>query len=734
MLQVTQNYKTGAVALEDVDIPALKSGGVLVRTTYSMISSGTELMKVSEGKMNYLEKAKARPDQVKKVLQTVQQQGLISTYNKVMNKLDSATPLGYSTAGEVIAVGSGVEGLHVGQKVACAGAGYANHAEVNFIPKNLVVPIPDGVSMKHASIATVGAIALQGFRQSNMQLGETACVIGMGLLGQILLQILNAAGMKTIGVDLVEARLETARQQGASLALNPSDPELMQEIAALTGGQGVDCTFITAGGSSNGPAELAVEIARDRSMVVVIGKSKLDLDWKTYYEKELDIRYSRSYGPGRYDPTYEEKGIDYPIGYVRWTEQRNMSSFLELVAAGKVRLDPVISGVFPFSDAEKIYAQLADRSLQGLGFIYEYADRNFELPVSQERKVVSAEPPAKQDFCQIGVIGAGNYVSSMLLPQLQKNSHVKLVEVATATSLSALNAQKKFAFERKSTDYTKVLNGSDINTVLVGTQHGSHVKFVAEALESGKTVFVEKPLAISTDGVKKVVDTVASTGNDRLLVGFNRRFSPVLMDLKKKLANRKAPLAISYRVHAGQMGAGSWYLDTSQGSRFVGEAGHFFDVFAFLTDAEPTTVSAHSLSGDVGSQDFRENMVVTVEYSDGSVASLLYLTQGGVKVPKENLEVFYAGNTYVMDNFTSLHSYLGSKSAKIKRYKLDKGQQNEMQALVSACIEGSEMPISLESLFDTTLLTLAAEAARNEKTLINFKSWKQTVLDPHPVD
>ena len=336
MRQVTQNYKSGEIRLEQVDWPALRPGGVLVRSHYSVISTGTEGMKVREGKLSYLGKARARPDQLKKVLQTLKQQGFVATYRKVLNKLDSLTPLGYSLAGEVLAVGAEAGEFHVGQRVACAGAGYANHADVNYVPKNLAVPVPDNVSLKHASFATVGAIALQGFRQAEMQLGESACVIGLGLLGQLLVQILKAAGIHAVGTDIVESRCRLAEALGARAALTAGDPGLEAMIARLTGAMGVDCVFIAAGGASNAATELAVRVARDRARVVDIGKTRLDLPWNDYYLKELDVRFSRSYGPGRYDPSYEERGIDYPIGYVRWTEKRNLASFLDLVGSKAV--------------------------------------------------------------------------------------------------------------------------------------------------------------------------------------------------------------------------------------------------------------------------------------------------------------------------------------------------------------------------------------------------------------
>ncbi len=717
MKQISQNYKTGAIRLEEVTSPAIKPGGVLVQTLYSVISAGTEGMKVREGKMNYLQKAKARPDQVKKVIQSVQQQGLMSTYQKVMNKLDSLTPLGYSLSGQVVSVSKGAEEFHCGQLVACAGAGYANHAEINFIPKNLVVPIPYNVSPEHAAFATIGAIAMQGYRQAKMQLGETACVIGLGLIGQVLVQILNAAGIRVIGVDLSEQRCRLAQECGAVLSGTVDDPSLLQHIQQMTQGAGVDCVFITAGGKSNQPVEMAVAMARDRARVVDVGITRLDLPWKDYYEKELEVIFSRSYGPGRYDPNYEELGIDYPIGYVRWTERRNMLSFIDLLASKKIDLTPIVSAIFPFEEAEKVYLDMADGKQEGLGILFKYPDQPIE---SCTRLVLKTDPmPAKaKDDLRIGVIGAGNYATSMLLPHLNDIKKVQLVEVATATSLSAKNAARKFDFTRLSSDYKAMLKADDIDAVLIATRHKAHSAMTVEALTSGKSVFVEKPLAIDFDGLEMVKNAISESGNDRLQVGFNRRFSPAMTSVKKLLGSHNTPMVMTYRVHAGPMEKSSWYLDPEQGSRFLGEAGHFLDVFAYLTESRPVAVSAKSLRPEKPTRDDLENLAVVVQYANGSIGNLLYLTQGGIKVPKEFLEVFAAGRTVQMHNFEYNMVFEGNSSKKIKLGGLDKGQKSEMQAFVSALQTGRAMPFSIQELLDTTMLTLCAwEAASSGLTI-----------------
>jgi predicted dehydrogenase/threonine dehydrogenase-like Zn-dependent dehydrogenase len=732
MKQVTQNYKTGKINLEDVEWPALKPGGVLIRTRYSVISSGTEGMKVREGKLSYVGKARARPDQLKKVLDAVRQQGVVAAYNKVMNKLDALTPLGYSLSGEVVAVGEGAEEFRVGQRVACAGAGYANHAEINFVPKNLVVPVPDSVSMKHAAFATVGAIALQGLRQAQMQLGETACVIGLGLLGQLLVQILRAAGMQVIGVDLIEGRCRLAEQLGAKAATTPKDAALDSVVARLTGGHGADCVFIAAGGAGNAATALAVRVARDRARIVDIGKTRLDLPWNDCYMKELDVRFSRSYGPGRYDPTYEERGIDYPIGYVRWTERRNLCAFLELLCDGKVAIEPIISGTYSFVDAEGVYQRLAQPGNDVLGIVLDYGESEEPLAAPLPGRLISSVRPARSaDRLRLGLIGAGNYASSMLLPHLVRHRSVDLIGVATATSLSAQNAKRKFGFELATTDYEELLTRDDIDAVIIATRHASHARLVAEALRRGKTVYVEKPLAINLSDLELVRRAIVESGNDRLMVGFNRRFSPMVRAIGERFGAVPAPLVGHYRVHAGRMERSSWYLDPAEGSRFVGEAGHFFDVLSYVLDSRPVAVSATALRPSPTNSDDLENIAAVVRYEDGSLGNLLYLTQGGGKLPKEQLEIHGAGMTMQLQNFESLWFFDQTEQERTRAMRVDKGQQSELNAFVESAISGAAMPIPVDSLFDTTLTTLAAmESVRTGKEVALTGYWLRSSSAP----
>ena len=708
MKQIAQNYRSGEIALLDVPVPACRPGGVLVRSDFSLISMGTETQKIHESKLSLIGKARARPDQVRKVVETMGQLGPVATYKKVMNRLDSYTPLGYSLAGVVVAVGTGVDELKVGQRVACGGNQFALHAEYNWVPKNMCVAVPANVSQLDACFTTVGAIAMQGFRQSDATLGETACVIGLGLVGQILVQILRAAGVQVVGIDLSKERCELAEASGAAacgIPRNPSFDRTKAKLLALTGGAGADHIFLTASGNTNEPVEIAVDWARDRARVVDIGKCKLDLPWNAYYAKELDLRFSRSYGPGRYDVNYEERGIDYPIGYVRWTERRNMECILELLAAGQLELRAITSDLVPFDDAVAVYDKLNRGELQGLGVVFEYP-----LQGSAVEPVTNALPaplrrlpvrPAPTERIRLGVIGCGNYATTMLLPHLKGRPDVELVEVATTTALSAANARAKFGFSRVSTEFQSLLADPAIDAVLIATRHDSHAHIVCEALRSGKAVFVEKPLALTADQLAAVREEIAATGNDRIMVGFNRRFAKLLVDLREHWAGCGGPQVVKYTVNAGPLDAGSWYGQTDlHGSRFAGEGGHFIDTVSWWLGADPVTVQAVATPGAP------DNLVALLTYPDGSVANIAYLTTGDARYPKEVLEVFGDGKVARMDNFKRSEIWRGGRCKKA-RARFDKGQKHALDAFIRAVKTGASMPVAFDSLFATTACTLA---------------------------
>src|SRR5215472_1210797 len=625
MKQIAQNYKSGELVVLDVPAPVCRPGGVLVRSLFSLISTGTEMMKVSEASMSMVGMARARPDQVRKVLDQVQQQGVVTTYKKVMNKLDSYTPLGYSLCGVVTEVGKGAEEFKVGQLVACAGNEQALHAEYNWVPVNLCAKVPEGVAPEHAAFATVAAIAMHGVRRAEVQLGETAAVIGLGLIGQLVVRLLVAAGVQAIGIDPVPDRCRLAEKAGAVAAGSPDDLDsVLADLSRITHGRGADHVFLAAGGNSNGPVEAAVKLARDRARIVDIGKMKLDLPWNAYYEKELDVRFSRSYGPGRYDDRYELEGIDYPAGYVRWTERRNLECFLDLIARKEIDVESLVSGIYPIEQATETYRDLASGSLDAVGALFKYPAPAADSEPRAVSQLVSGSraatpPPAGKAQLVAGFIGAGNYASSMLLPHLAKLDTIHLAHVATTRSLSAVNAQRRFGFVTASTMAEAVLEDKSLDAIFIVTRHATHADLVCRALETGKAVFVEKPLALTGDELQRVIDVVTKTGNDRLMVGFNRRFAPLLVEMKSRFGQPAGGSVTRYLVNAGQLDADSWYLNEElEGSRFAGEGGHFIDTLSWWADSLPEEVYAVSGPG-------HGDLQATVRFRNGSTGTISYV-------------------------------------------------------------------------------------------------------------
>ncbi|WP_406439954.1 bi-domain-containing oxidoreductase [Streptomyces sp. NBC_01613] len=720
MKQVVQNYKSGELAVLDVPVPGCKPGGVLVRTAYSLISTGTELMKVSEAGMSMLGKARSRPDQVAKVMQSVATNGVPATYRKVMGKLDSYTPLGYSLCGVVEQVGAGIDDVKVGDLVACAGNEHALHAELNWVPKNLYAPVPDGLAPRHAAFGTVGSIAMQGVRQGEPQLGEVALVIGLGLIGQLVVQLLVASGVRVVGADPDPVRCELAERLGAAACGDPASPAVEAAVAELTGGHGVDQVYLAAGGGSNQPVELAARLCRDRGRVVDIGKCRLDLPWNAYYEKELDVRFSRSYGPGRYDPEYELEGRDYPIGYVRWTERRNLACFLDLLARGRVDVEPLVSHIADFDDAVETYQRLKDGELKAVAVLFRYPEQKKEageaeapaVAVPAVRRGAGASTPTRSAKApvRLAFVGAGNYATSMLLPHLAQRDGVELSTVVTTTALSAANAQRKFGFAEATTDLDAVLGDKSIDAVFVVTRHSSHAELTRRALLAGKTVFVEKPLALTEDELAGVLAAVEESGNDRLQVGFNRRFAPLLQEARKRFGARTGPASLRYLVNAGRLQHGSWYLQQgTEGSRFAGEGGHFIDTASWLLEADPVSVYAVATSGN-------EDMQVVLRYPDGSTATISYVTTGASGFPKETLDLVADGKVLRLDDFVRASLFVegggGPKkwvSSRLPKAR-DKGQNAELAAFIKAVRTGGPMPVPLESLVATTSATLAVQA------------------------
>jgi predicted dehydrogenase/threonine dehydrogenase-like Zn-dependent dehydrogenase len=706
MKQVLQSFRTGVLKVDDVPETVVKSGGILVRTAASLISAGTEKMAIDLAQKSLAGKARERPDLVRQVVNKVRRDGLVSTFHTVKARLDAPLALGYSSAGLVREVGRGAEEFRVGDRVACAGMNYASHAEAVCVPKNLAVKIPDGVSFDEAAFVTLGAIALQGVRTAGVRLGESVAVIGLGLLGQLTVQILKAAGCRAVGIDLDPAKTELARAHGADLGvLRGGDVE--GAVNQFTTGSGVDAVIITAAAETNDPTELAGEIARDRAVVSMVGAVKMDVPRKVYYEKELQLRLSRSYGPGRYDASYEERGVDYPIGYVRWTERRNMEEFLRLVAAKSVTLDRLITHRFDINDAARAYDIITGKDKQPfLGVLLTYAQASstpsLVVPLDGRRAARRGESGVT-----LGVIGAGNFAKSVLLPRLAKLPGVTLAGIATATGRNAKAVGEQYGFGFCTTDYRELLAREEVNTVLIATRHDTHAKFAAEAARAGKVVYVEKPLAIGEEGLCEVAEAVAASGG-RVMVGFNRRFSELAEQLKRAFAaagGRREPLAVTYRVNAGEIPKESWIQGEEGGGRVVGEVCHFVDFLQFLTDSDPVEVFAYA------SEAGADTLSVVVKFNDGSIGNINYFATGDRSFPKERVEVYGGGRVGVLDDFRTLEVWAGGKRKVTKRLAQDKGFDRELAAFAAAARTGGEMPISWRSLLLTTLTTLRIEDA-----------------------
>ncbi|GAA2649941.1 bi-domain-containing oxidoreductase [Streptomyces aculeolatus] len=717
MKQVVQNYRSGELALLDVPVPGCRPGGVLVRSAYSLISTGTELMKVSEAGMSMLGKARSRPDQVAKVVQSVAANGVPATYRKVMGKLDSYTPLGYSLCGVVEQVGAGIDDVKAGDVVACAGNEHALHAELNWVPKHLYAPVPDGLPPRRAAFGTVGAIALHGVRRGEPQLGDVALVVGLGLIGQLVVQLLAAAGVRVVGADPDPERCELAVRLGAADCADPASAALEAAVAGLTGGHGADQVYLAAGGGSNEPVELAARLSRDRGRVVDIGKCRLDLPWNAFYEKELDVRFSRSYGPGRYDPAYELEGRDYPIGYVRWTERRNLACFLDLLARGRVDVEPLASHIADFADAVETYRRLEGGDLKAVAVLFRYPGHTggaeppaVAVPAAAPARNGAARTPVRPAAApvRLAFVGAGNYATSMLLPHLSPLDGVELGTVVTTTALSAANARRKFGFAEATTDLDAVLGDPSVDAVFVVTRHSSHAELTRRALLAGKAVFVEKPLALTGDELAGVLAAVEESGNDRLQVGFNRRFAPLLREAREQFGARKGPASLRYLVNAGRLENGSWYLrQDTEGTRFAGEGGHFVDTASWLLAADPVSVHAAGPPGG-------EHLRVLLRYPDDSTAGIDYVTTGPPGFPKETLDLVADGKVLRLDDFVRAAVYEGRRrrwvGSRLPRTR-DKGQRAELEAFLTAVRTGGPMPVPLQSLVATTAATLAVRTA-----------------------
>jgi predicted dehydrogenase/threonine dehydrogenase-like Zn-dependent dehydrogenase len=696
--QILQNLKTGAVTVTDVPAPVVRPGFVVVRTAASLISAGTERMTVEAGQKSLVGRAFDQPALVKQVIQKARTEGVLNTIDAVRSKLDSRIALGYSAAGKVIGAGEGVDGFRPGDRVACAGVGYASHAEVLAVPQNLCVRLPDPVNFDAASFGTLGAIALQGIRLIEPTLGESVVVIGLGLIGQLAVQLLKANGCRVFGVDLDQGKIDLAKRFGADDGSAPGD-DARRRIMDWSRGRGADAVLITATSPTNQPVELAGEISRPKGRVVVVGAVGLNLPRKPYYDRELSFKISMSYGPGRYDPEYEERGHDYPFGYVRWTEGRNIEAFLDLLAEGRVNVEQLITHRFKLADSERAY-EVITGDAPYLGVVLQYdTERELEdrIPLAPRKATPVAD-------VRVGLIGAGGYAKGMLLPNF-KAAGAQFQSIATASGVTARSVGEQNGFRFCVSSAADVIDDEDTNLIVIATRHDTHASLAQQALEHGRHVFVEKPLALTDEELEAVL-AAAKQSSASLMVGFNRRFSPLANRARDVFAGRLTPLSINYRVNAGRVPRGHWAHDPKEGGgRIIGEVCHFIDLMHFLTGSLTERVYAEAISSSHDDVINDDSVFITLRFADGSNGSIAYVAEGDRAMPKERIEIFGGGKSFVIEDFRSANVFQDGRETKTSLRRQDKGQRAEILA-VCAVVRGElPAPIALDDLAATTRAT-----------------------------
>ena len=722
MLQIIQYQKTGEITVDELPAPKLRPGNVLVRNVSSLISAGTERTSVETAQASMVQKARLRPDLVRQVLDNVKRDGLLATYQKIQDRLDNFKELGYSSAGVVVE--SGVEEIKVGDRVACGGVGYASHAEIISVPRNLVVKMPDEVGFDEAAFTTVAAIAMQGVRQADVRVGEQVAVIGLGLIGLITVQLLKASGCRVIGLDVAPKNFDLAVTLGCDRCIISNDDAVF-EVQNFTRNYGADAVVITAATKSSQPVELAIQCARKRGTVVALGAVGMNIPRSPFYEKEVNFLTSCSYGPGRYDANYEEGGHDYPLGFVRWTENRNMEAVLDMMAQRKLTVEPLITHRIPVDQGLRAYDIITGKVQEPyLGVLIRFPEPSAPIALTRRIELRSAAPAGPERKPVLGFIGAGNFTQSMLLPPIMKLAP-RMRGLATGKPVNAKNIAKKYQFEFCATETREVIDDEDVNLVFVTSRHDSHAHYVAEALRAGKSVFVEKPLALNQEELDAVLAAYSDAGqaglSPLLMVGYNRRFSEPMLAIQKMFAERTEPLTMHYRVNAGFMPPTHWMQQPDQGGRFIGEGGHFVDVMQFLCSALPTSVYAVAPI-DSARRYNNDNVLVTITFADGSAGTIHYLANGASAVDKEYLEVFGDRKTARLSNFKKLECTIDRKKS-TKSFSGDKGHAAEMKALVHAFISGAGSPINIDSLAATSLATFAAMESLRTGSVVPLSSF-----------
>ena len=729
MKQLTLDPDTGALALVEVPVPALAPGRVLVRVARSVVSTGTELSKLHTAKQPLWEKARSRPDQVAQVLASVRSEGILATAQKVRERLKTPQPLGYSLAGIVAGCGEDCGDLESGASVACAGA-TASHAEYVLVPRNLAVRVPAGVRLEDAAFTTIGAIAMHGLRTGGLALGDRVLVIGLGLLGQIAVRLCAAAGAHVFGVDPRADRVRLALDSGAEIAESALDRSTAQSVLAWSGGRGADLILITAGGADNSPLVLAGEAARDRAKVVVVGLVDLEVPRDLYYHKELSLVVSRSYGPGRYDPEYEEKGFAYPPGFVPWDERRNMAEILDLMASGRMSLDGLHGLSVPFDRAPEGYALLAGKDgPPPISLVLEYPVGAGEPRSAASSRAAHAPRSAPASFAprplRVSMVGVGNFATATLLPAIREVAGVSLVRAVASTPLRAEAVRRRWGFASAGAAAGEAWSSPESDVVFIATRHDSHARLAEAALRAGRAVFVEKPLALDEQGLERV-ETVLRATAGRLTVGFNRRFAPSLRWALDALGEHRAGLRFLCRVNAGALPEHHWLLDPEiGGGRLLGEVCHFLDLARFVAASEPVEIGARGLDGaehahtGAGPQSYR----IDVRFQNGASAGIEYLSVGDPSLPKERIEIHRAGVSIVLDDFQAASIHRGGKR-RVRRWAArDKGHRALVRAFLDAVRTGARTPIPEEESLTSTAMTLAAARSLRENRSLSREDW-----------
>ena len=707
MKQVVQNLKNGNTEILNVPIPKIKAGCILIKTAASLVSAGTERNLVDFAEKSLVGKARSRPDLLKQVVEKARREGVLTTLDAALNRLDQPLALGYSSSGTVIQIGDGITDYKIGDRVVCAGGGHAVHAEFALVPENLIAHLPENVDFESSAFATLGAIALNGLRLAGLEVGEKVAVIGLGLLGLVASQVAAAAGCEIYGVDISPARVKFAIGLGLTAGTNHS---ALEHYQSFTRGRGFDHVLICADTPSDDTVELAGVIARDRGHVVSLGVVGLNLPRKPYYEKELYFQVSRSAGPGRYDLDYEEKGMDYPLGYVRWTEGRNLEAFVDLLAKDKIDVKPLITHRFKINEATKAYDLITGKTSSAyLGVLLTYDEK-----IDTNRKSVllrdgSNTRSSSDSAVKLGVIGAGNYAGAVFLPAVKKAGGSSLIGITSPGGISAQNLGRKFGFQFAASDEKEILARKEINTVAVLSRHDSHAALTLSALKSGKNVYCEKPLALKVEDLKLIEKELRKKDHPYLMVGFNRRFAAFSKSLMAFFDDRSEPLMMHYRVNAGFLPLTHWLHDPiSGGGRLVAEGCHFIDFLCFLTRQAPVQMNVASLP-DKGKY-HQDNLHITLEFPDGSLGTIAYLANGSRSYKKEYVEVFCGGKIGILDDFQNLE-LVDDRQKKVYRSRLrqDKGHQSAWSSFTSAIVNSTEEPISYDAILNVAYATLACQ-------------------------